>query len=258
MHEQNATHRRRLLFLVAITSVTFAIACKKTADVNLNVATTDPDQLLRQMSKKLAQANKLSFKVDRKLDAAVIDGQKLPENAQIDFSVSRPRKFMVKSDSQKDVRTAYFDGKTLSIYDRTNNEYATASAPGTIDDVLDDIDEEFDFTPPLWLFFLNDPYEVLGSEIKTKDYKGKETIAGVECHHLSFGSDQADSEIWIGVADLLPHKLVATFKKREGKPKLQAEFSSWNLAATLDDNIFAFVPPKDARKVEEEEMTRTK
>jgi len=52
--------------------------------------------------------------------------------------------------------------------------------------------------------------------------------------------------------------VVTTLKNREGKPKLQAEFSSRNLAATLDDNIFAFVPPKDARKVNEEEMTRTK
>jgi len=257
MNEQNSNHRLLLLFLLAIISATFAISCKKITD-KPKVVNNDSDQLLRQMSKTLAQAKKLSFKVDRKLDAAVIDGQKLPENAQIDFSVSRPRKFIVKSDSQGTVRTAYFDGQSLSIYDRTMNGYATESAPGTIDDVIDDIDEEFDFTPPLWVFFLSDPYGTLGPEIKTQDYKGKESIAGVECHHLSLSTSEADSEIWIGTADLLPHKLVATFKNREGKPKLQAEFSSWNLAATFDDNIFAFVPPKDARKVDVEEMARTK
>ena len=60
MHGQNLTYRGRLFFLLAITSVTFAIACKRTTDVDLNVATNDPDLLLRQMSKKLAQANKLS------------------------------------------------------------------------------------------------------------------------------------------------------------------------------------------------------
>jgi len=48
----------------------------------------------------------------------------------------------------------------------------------------------------------------------------------------------ADSDLWIGAADLLPRKLVATFKDREGSPKLQAEFSNWNLAPTLDDKIF--------------------
>src|SRR5215471_16951135 len=117
MRGNNTTHRRLSLLLLAVISVTVAVACKRITDkptVVVGAPTSDPDQLLRQMSTKLAQANKLSFKVDRKLDAAVIDGQKLPENAQIDFAVSRPRKFMVKSDSQKDVRTAYFDGKTLS------------------------------------------------------------------------------------------------------------------------------------------------
>jgi hypothetical protein len=62
--------------------------------------------------------------------------------------------------------------------------------------------------------------------------------------------DEVDSDLWIGADDLLPRKLVATFKNREGNPKLQADFSSWNLTPTLDDKIFAFVPPKDAEKIE--------
>jgi hypothetical protein len=33
-------------------------------------AINDPDQLLRQMSEKLAQVKRVSFKVDRKLDYA--------------------------------------------------------------------------------------------------------------------------------------------------------------------------------------------
>ena len=52
------------------------------------VAANDPDQLLRQMSEKLAQAKQLSFKVDRKLDAALVEGRNIPENAQIEISVS--------------------------------------------------------------------------------------------------------------------------------------------------------------------------
>jgi hypothetical protein len=43
---------------------------------------------------------------------------------------------------------------------------------------------------------------------------------------------------------------VATFKDREGGPQLQADFSDWNLAATLDDKFFTFVAPQDAESVE--------
>ena len=60
----------------------------------------------------------------------------------------------------------------------------------------------------------------------------------------------ADSELLIGVADLLPRKLVATFKDREDGPQLQADFSDWNLAATLDYKFFTFVAPQDAESVE--------
>ncbi len=97
---------------------------------------------------------------------------------------------------------------------------------------------------------LDDPYKALSPRIKTQTYKGKETVDGVECHHLSFSGEVADSELWIGVADLLPRKLVATFKNRDGGPQLQADFSDWNLAATLDDKFFTFVAPQDAAKVE--------
>jgi hypothetical protein len=128
--------------------------------------------------------------------------------------------------------------------------YATVSVPGTIDEVVAKIDEKYGFTPPLAEFILSDPYGALGPQIKTKVYKGKEIVAGIECHHLSLSGDVADSELWIGVADLLPHKLVATFKNRDGNPKLQADFSDWNLTAALDDQVFAFVAPQDAESVE--------
>ena len=128
--------------------------------------------------------------------------------------------------------------------------YAAVPEPGTINQVVAQIDEKYGFTPPLAEFMLSDPYGALKPRIKSQAYKGKETVGGVECHHLSLSGDVADTELWIGVADLLPRKLVATFKNREGGPQLQANFSDWNLAATLRDNFFTFVAPKDAESVE--------
>jgi hypothetical protein len=213
-------------------------------------ATNDPDQLLRQMSEKLAQARKFSFKVDRKLDAALVEGRNIPESAQIEISVSRPNEFLAKSVSQDTERQFVFDGQNLSVYDATMKLYATVPETGTIDEVVAKIDEKYGFTPPLAEFILGNPYGALSSQIRSKAYQGKETVGGVECHHLSLGGEVADSELWIGVADLLPRKLVATFKDREGGPQLQADFSDWNLAATLDDKFFTFVAPQDAESVE--------
>jgi hypothetical protein len=244
----------RPLFAFVISSLLLGLAfgcgTGKPSAATSTVATNDPSQLLQQMSEKLAQAQKLSFKVDRKLDPALLEGRNITEDAQIEISVSRPDKFRVKSDSPDAARQFVFDGQNLSIYDGKMNLYATVPVAGTIDEVMAKINEKYGFTPPLAEFILSDPYAALHPRIMSQAYKGKETVDGVECHHLSFGGQMVDSELWIGVADLLPRKLVATFKDFEGDPQLQADFSDWNLVATPDDKFFTFVVPQDADKVE--------
>lgn len=247
----NPNWKQPLLFCSALILLALALSCSSSTEKPAaTAATNDPDQLLRQMSEKLAEAKTLSFKVNRKLDPALIEGRNVADIAQIEISVSRPSKFLAKSESKDDVRHIFFDGQNLSIYDEAMKLYATAAVTGTIDEAVAKIDEQYGFTPPLAEFILSNPYQALSAHIKGKTYKGKETIAGVECHHLSLSGDVADSELWIGTADLLPRKLVATFKNREGTPKLEADFSSWNLAPTLDVKIFAFAAPSDAEKIE--------
>lgn len=259
--KQRTSHRhwiRPLLFGSAFIMLALVLACSRTTENPVattenptkTVATTDPDQLLRQMSEKLGQAKTLSFKVNRKLDAALVEGLNVPEDAQIEIAVLRPGKFVAKSDSKDNVRHVFFDGQNLSIYDETMKLYATVPMAGTIDEAVAKIDETYGFTPPLAEFILSNSYAALSRQIKSKTYAGKETIAGVECHHLTMGGDEVDSEIWIGTADMLPHKLVATFRNREGNPKFQADFSSWNLAPALDDKIFAFVAPPETENIE--------
>jgi hypothetical protein len=249
--EQQLFHRRwscPLLFSFVLSSLLLGFAGCQTGKPT--AATNDPDQLFRQMSEKLAQTKKLTFKVNRKLDAALVEGRNVPENAQIEISVSRPSKFLAKSEAPDNARQFVFDGQNLSVYDESMKLYASVSLPGTIDEVVAKIDEEYGFTPPLAEFILSDPYGALNPRIKTRTYKGKETVNGVECHHLSLGGEVADSELWIGVADLLPRKLVATFKNRDGNPQLQADFSDWNLAAPIDDQFFAFVAPPGAESID--------
>jgi hypothetical protein len=241
---------RSLLIGTAVILIALALACSRASEKPVTIANNDPDQLLRQMSEKLVLAKNLTFKVDRKLDGALVEGLNIAENARIEISVSRPGKFTAKSDSKDNVRQVFFDGQNLSIYDETMKLYATAPVAGNIDEAVAKIDEKYGFTPPLAEFILSDPYAALSKQIKSKAYKGKENVDGVECHHLSFVGEVADSELWIGADDLLPRKLVATFKDREGNPKLQADFSNWNLAPTLDDQTFAFVPPNEADKIE--------
>ena len=60
----------------------------------LPAAAADPtaDQLLRQMSAKLAAARSFSFDATREMDPNLIEGLTVPEKANISVSVQRPNK----------------------------------------------------------------------------------------------------------------------------------------------------------------------
>ncbi|PYL89206.1 MAG: hypothetical protein DMF16_06915, partial [Verrucomicrobia bacterium] len=55
-------------------------------------AAPDADQILRQMSAKLAAAQSFTFKATRTVDPALLPGKKEPENARVAVTVQRPDK----------------------------------------------------------------------------------------------------------------------------------------------------------------------
>ena len=90
----------------------------------------------------------------------------------------------------------------------------------------------------------------MSGQIQNSSYKGREVINGVECHHVAAQGELADAELWVAVTDQLPRRLLATFKHRTGSPQLRADFSDWNLNASLDNKVFSFVPTADTEKIE--------
>lgn len=210
----------------------------------------DPAQILRAMFDTLSKAQQLTFKATRQLDAALVIGGTVAESAQIDVSVSRPQRVRARSVSDAGARVLYADGQHVSLLDETMKVYATTPLAGTIDEMVDALDNRYGFTPPLAEFILNDPQKKFSTQIQSSQHKGKETLNGVECDRVTLTGDIADADVWIAVADHLPRKFVATFKDREGSPQLTVDFSDWNLAAKLEDSAFAFDPPKDAEKID--------
>ena len=73
-------------------------------------------------------------------------------------------------------------------------------------------------------------------------------FGGVACHRIGLSGALADAELWIGVADQLPRRLVATFK-RDGRPQVRIRFKGWQLGVPAASQ-FAFVPPSGSEKIE--------
>ena len=226
-----------------------AIGLLATALLPLAAAQPDADQILQQVSAKLASAQSFSFKATRKIDPALLAGRNAPENARIVVTVQRPNKIAADSTSKDGVRHFYADGRNLSLVDVTKNLYSTVPMHTSIDGVVAELDRKYGFTPPLAEIALSDVYQDIHEKAQGISYLGQGSAGGVACHRLALSGKAANTELWVGVSDQLPRRLIATVKGLPGKPQLKAEFSDWNLAAKVTDKDFAFVPPKGAQKI---------
>lgn len=219
-------------------------------------ASANADQLLRQMSAKLAAARSFSFDATREVDPALLAGRNLPEKARVAVSVQRPNKLVAKATGKAGARRFVFDGRTLTLADEKKNHYATVPMQTSLDGLVDQLDEKYGFVPPLAEFALSNPYAEFRRQAQTITYLGRGKVAagflglgGVECHRLGLKGKEADAQLWIAVGDGLPRKLVATFH-RDGQPQVRITFSSWNLAAPVSAADFTFTPPAGSQKIE--------
>ncbi len=71
------------------------------------------------------------------------------------------------------------------------------------------------------------------------------------CRHLAFRQEGIDWQIWLDEGNqMLPRKIVITYKESPGHLQYTAYFTKWDLAAQVPAASLTFVPPADAKKVE--------
>jgi hypothetical protein len=218
-------------------------------------AEPNADQLLRQMSAKLAAARIFSFEAKREIDAALLAEHDVRGKINISALVQRPNKLVARAVTREGMRKFVFDGRTLSLLDAEKHCYAAVPMRTTIDGLVDVLDEKFGFTPPLAEFALSNPYKDFRREAHTVTYLGQGKtggvlgIGGVECHRIGLKGKLADAELWIAIGDQLPRRLVATFHA-DGHPQLRIDFLQWNLTAPVSATDFSFTPPQGAQRIE--------
>ena len=72
-------------------------------------------------------------------------------------------------------------------------------------------------------------------------------VEGVICRHYAIRGPGLDWQVWIRGEDVpLPRKLVVTALGGEARPQYAA-ILTWNLAPSLNDDVFTFTPPRGAR-----------
>jgi hypothetical protein len=209
------------------------------------------DNVLRQMSEYMNSLKQFSFHVENTTDVVLLSGQKMQVASAVDVSVRRPDR--LKADVKGDIRSQqfFYDGKTITLFGRMVNYYATMDAPSTIEAAFDSARERFGLVAPGGDLVYGDSYDVLTESVNAGQYIGLHNVRSVECHHLLFTQDNIDWQIWIENSKTpLPRKLIITEKWITGGPQFTAIMSDWDLSAKLKDSMFTFMPPDKAIKIE--------
>lgn len=197
------------------------------------------DRLLKQMGAYIGSAEQFTFRAAITFDHVLPSGQKVQFAANESVALQRPDRIYVEWTGDLGARQFWYDGKKVTIYDSDTVFYGTDTAPPAIDGTLDKLINQLNFTPPLVDFLYSDPYKSLHGTIQYGFSTGDAQINGRTCRGLAFVEKHIDWQIWIDAGpQLVPCKLVITYKNNQSFPQFSAVFSDWNFAPRIAPSIF--------------------
>jgi len=209
------------------------------------------DELVRQMSERLARAGELALEAEEVYDEVPDHSPRRQLTDLRRVAMRRPDRLVGDTSGDAMNRTFWYDGKVFSALDKEQNVWASGAVPPTVDKALDWVFDQTGTVIPLGDFLYADVYARLMGDVQRGVYLGIHEAAGVPCHHLSFEQATIDWQIWIDAGrEPLPRKLVITYKTEDEVPQYSVTIRKWNLQAKLPDTLFAFSPPEGATRVE--------
>jgi len=210
----------------------------------------DPLQVLQKMCDFLKSQQQFTYKAEVTDDQVYAGGKKLQYGIDMETFVRRPDRVRVNAEGDLVDKQFYFDGKTITLYDKDENVYGTMEVPPDIESALDKANKEFGVRVALTDLASPKLCEHIGKKVKHSLYVGLHKVRGVPCHHLSFDGDEVQLQVWIDAGDQpLPRKVVLTHKDLPSSPQWTAYLGDWNFTPQLSDNLFAFTPPQGAEKI---------
>ena len=183
-------------------------------------------------------------------ESVYANGQKLQFLQRTHYTVRFPNQMTVEIKTDRQNRRVYFDGKALTIVAPNAKLYTTLPFTGTVGEVLTKAYDDWGVDFPLQdLFRWGESTST--AEKPSEGLKiGAARIGEHQTTHYAFRQTGVDFQIWIDEGDKpLPRKLVITNTESPAQPQYVAYFQ-WDVAPKIAANAFAFVPPKDFKRID--------
>ena len=213
--------------------------------------TPDPKQILQQMCDFLKNQPQFSFKAEVTDDRVYRGGRKLQYGLDMEAFVRRPDKLLINGDGDLEDKQLFFDGKTLTLFDKDKNFYGVIEAAGDLDAALDKAGKDFGLHVGLAELGSGRLWEHANRGLTNALYVGRHKVRGFSCHNLAFDKEKVHYQLWIDAGEKpLLRKVVVTQKGLPFAPQWTAYLSDWNFSPQLADDLFTFKPPAGAQKID--------
>jgi len=249
-----------LFTVIAVLSVSWQVAAQNKSSTpaapsvanaaSAPAVSEDTDRMLKQMGTYIGAADHFTFHADITFDHVLPSGQKLQFSATEDVALQRPNGLYVEWSGDLGNRQFWYDGKTITLRNSDTVFYGTEAAPPVIDDMLEKLIQQLNFTPPLVDFLYSAPYQSLRGTIQYGFSTGETPINGRSCRGLAFVEKHIDWQIWIDTGPQpVPCKLVITYKNNTSLPQFTAVFSDWDFASRIAAAVFTPDVPPGAQRI---------
>ena len=207
-------------------------------------------KLLKAMSDFLAAQKTLSVGFDTDFEVVTPTDQKLGLASSGIATLARPDKIRVaRSGGFADFEILY-DGKTLTFLGKNANLYTQVDAPGTVDQLIDTLQNKYGRPMPGADLLMTNSYDQLMQDVYDSKDLGSGVINGVECDTLAFRKNDVDWQIWIAQGERpYPCRFVITAKLASGDPQYAIQFRDWKFGNDVVADDFAFKNASNAKQV---------
>jgi hypothetical protein len=235
-----------------------AVAVAAAGMASISGARADEAQaksLLKAMSDYLGGQKAISFEYDTNLEIVTAEKQKLGLASSGTVVLNRPDKLHITRMGGFTNVDVVFDGKALTLLGKNANLYSQVEAPGTIEQLVDELRDKYHRPVPGADLLIPDPYAELMPPVEDVKDLGSGVIRGTECDHLAFRTKDVDWQIWIAQgARPYPCRYVITSPNVAGSPEYTLDIRGWKTGSEVAPDSFELEIPAGAKKLDPDDI----
>jgi len=244
------TKSKTVATILGVTAITLSTI---TTSLQAQAPMVDPAavKILERMTDSLGGLKKFSVHTQTTYEDELDSGQRVDYDVSASVQINRPDKLHSNRTGELVSQEFYYDGKTLSLFNRNEKVYATNPAPASLDEMFDYAREELDLIIPASDLVYSYAFSLLTENITSAIVVGKADINGITCDHLAFSRPDVDFQLWVeSNRQALPCKYVVTDTTTPGRVSISTVMGDWKIDPATDDDQFKFIEPDDTNEID--------